>query len=103
MIRLLRVEDAFEITDAGTLVFPDFALPETGFTEQTIPVILIRPDRSRRNAEADLVVAHLRLSSGERSYRIQLRVRGLGKPELPIGTEILTESTVAHTLNLATE
>lgn len=99
---LLKVEGAFEISDWGGLfVTPTFKLPDHGFEQTTIRVVIRAPDGTERDAEADLVIPHFVLVGGRGEYRVQMRFKDMQKSQVPIGSEIFTESEVARDLEIA--
>ncbi|MGN6555354.1 MAG: hypothetical protein ACTHLW_16730 [Verrucomicrobiota bacterium] len=82
-IKLLTVEDTFLIEGRGVLVLPmitDYSGP-TSFQ-----VVLRKPD-----GEESLVQAHLdipRFNTAREPYPFTCSLAGIGKQDVPIGTEI---------------
>ena len=86
---LIKVEDVFEINGRGLVLAP--SVPIEKDLPKTAIVLLIRPNKSRLETQADFAIPFFRFRNIEdyskpKSYEILLKETA--KAEVPIGTEI---------------
>lgn len=89
VVKLLTVEDRFNITGRGLVLAPHFSLPPDGrfrrFSEQ---VLIVRPSEDKEELAADFEAMHFRLLDGRGKWAIIVLLPHAEKEDVPIGSQI---------------
>lgn len=83
--KLLTVEDVFDITGRGLVVFPGPRV-DTFSSPREITVRLVRPDGVTLDATAS--ITHVMQTPPPKEHRYAVIIREITKSEVPIGTEV---------------
>ena len=87
---LIKVEDVFEIRGRGLILTP--FIPIENELPKSAAVLLIRPDGSELEAQADFEVPFYRFINVEdyakRRPAYEIVLRGAAKAEVPVGTQV---------------
>lgn len=87
---LIKVEDVFEIQGRGLILEP--SIPVENALPKSATVLLIRPDESELEAQADFEVPFLKFINVEdyskRKPAYVIVLKELAKAEVPTGTKI---------------
>jgi hypothetical protein len=99
---LLTVEQVFRLQDIGLTVLPDFPVPKGGWKNGTHRVRVIKPNGEQLEADANFHVWHFNIRDpstplGKR-WRVVISFPSLTKDDLPAGSRILGNPTMAATL-----
>jgi hypothetical protein len=93
MVELLRVTDAFQLSNVGLALSPDFPVPTAGWQNVSAAVELITPEGQRIASEARFNLTHFNFSGAsvgaERRWRVVVSLPELHKARVPVGTRLL--------------
>jgi len=97
---LLTVEQVFQLQGIGLMVVPDFSVPKPGWKNGAHRVRVVKPNGEQLEADANFHVWHfnIRDSSAPLDQRWRVAFPSLTKDDLPAGSRILGDTTIAATL-----
>lgn len=93
MVELLRVTDAFQLSNVGLVLTPHFPVPAAGWQNVSTAVELVMPEGQRIVSEAQFNLTHFNFSGAsvgaERRWRVVVSLPELHKARVPVGTQLL--------------
>ena len=95
---VLIVEDLFEISQRGTILAPNFPLPQHPFKSFSTLGEIRRPDSSVVAAEVWFEHTHLRLNDGSSRWAIAAVLKNTPKNDVPKGSRLFIDEAAAKSL-----
>ena len=99
---LLTVEQVFQLRGIGLTALPDFSVPKPGWKNGTRRVRVVKPNGEELEADANFHASHFKLLDPsaplDKRWRVVISFPSLTKDDLPVGTAILCDRTIAATL-----
>jgi len=99
---LLTVEQVFQLQGIGLTVLPDFSVPEAGWKDGAHRVRVVKPNGEELEADANFRASHFKLLDPsaplDKRWRVVISFPSLRKDDLPVGSTILCDRTVAARL-----
>jgi len=99
---LLTVKHVFELQGIGLTVAPDFSIPKAGWKNGNHRVCVVKPNGEQLEADANFHVWHFNIRDPyaplDQRWRVVISFLSLTKDDLPAGSRILGERTMAATL-----
>lgn len=106
-VKLMEIQDTFDIKSVGVLVVPSFDLPPQGKWQSLNELVTIEiPDGRQIEAEALFSVFHLNISDPEvkanKRWKIVVSFKTLTKADLPIGSKVFVSKSAYEAVHGAT-
>ena len=99
---LLTVEQVFQLQGIGLAVVPDFSVPKAGWKNGAHQVRVVKPNGEQIEADANFHVWHFNIRDPtvplDKRWRVVISFPSLTEDDLPAGSRILGDSTMAATL-----
>jgi len=100
--KLLTVERVFQLQGIGLTVLPDFSVPKAGWKNGIRRVRVVKPNGEELEADANFSASHFKLLDPsaplDKRWRVVISFTSLTKDDLPVGSTILCDRTMAATL-----
>ena len=100
-VELLIVENSFTIPGRGTVLIPDFSVPD-GWRDRIETVTVVKPDGERDDASARFVLTHINFGDPkppvDRRWRVVVIVSGRSAPDIPAGSAVLVSPELRDSL-----
>jgi hypothetical protein len=101
LAELLTVEQVFQLQDGLTIV-PDFPVPKTGWRSGAYRVRVVKPNGEQLDVNASFNIVHFEIRDPsvplDKRWRVVISFPSLTKVDVPEGSKILGNSTLAVTL-----
>lgn len=92
-VKLLTVENTFQIEGRGLVILPNLSIPETGWKNRAVTVSVMTPSGDQFDATARFDVEHFSFRDSavpaDRCWRVAVAVQDRTKDKIPIGSKIL--------------
>jgi hypothetical protein len=107
MVELLQITDAFQLSNIGLTVLPDFAVPPGGWKSESVAAMVATPDGRTITTTAQINITHFNIRDPsvpvDRRWRVVVTLPDLQKEAVPIGSTVLVPSEVKVRLLPASE